>query len=79
MLILMQLIAYFQQQGIDTDILQAWCENVEIDSSEIYELNACLDNELGIELTDRQLESLVKVSESRKYISAFKISALRAG
>lgn len=68
MLVLMQLIKLMDKQE-----LLDWFKIIEHDITELDELVIDLNNQ-GIELTDRQVESLKRVVLNKTYKSAFAIA-----
>jgi hypothetical protein len=55
------------------DSLEQWCMNIAQDETEAFELAEMLDEQLGIELSDIQIDRLISVCQSGTYKSAFKI------
>jgi len=71
MIVLLQLIREFGAESIES-----WCQLIEQDVNELYEFEYIL-NDNGVELSDRQLESLLKVCNNGTYKSAISIERLR--
>ena len=70
MLVLLQLVKLFGAEEIGS-----WCELIKQDVTEAYEFNDVL-NDNGVELSESQFNSLIRVIQNGSYKSALRISAV---
>jgi hypothetical protein len=73
MLTLIQIISILTSNEAKLS-LEQWCTNIAQDNTEVYELADQLDCEYGIELTESQISSLIRVCNRGTYKLAFKLT-----
>ena len=71
MLVLLQLLKHFSDKQ-SKEVILSWCELIQQDINEAYEFQSIMDDN-GIDITDNQLDSIIRICQRGTYKAAFEM------